>query len=134
MRPAFLLFPMIAVAATSVWAAAPETAKSSPSSRVPAATPIGPAQNCVHLSDIRESRVLNDQTIDFHLRNGKVLRNTLPHKCPQLGFERAFSYKTSLSQLCNVDIITVLIQGSGPHQGASCGLGMFQPVQITKKK
>src|SRR3546814_8937124 len=43
--------------------------------------------------------------LDFHMINGEVLRNTLPQSCPQLGFERAFSYKTSLSQLCNVDKI-----------------------------
>jgi hypothetical protein len=39
-------------------------------------------------------------------------------------------YRTSLSQLCNVDIITVLQNvGFGFLPGASCGLGMFRPVE-----
>lgn len=83
------------------------------------------AQSCVQLNRIREARVVDDRTIDFYLSNREVLRNTLPNSCPQLGFERAFSYSTSLSQLCSVDIITVIIQGGGPSRGASCGLGPF---------
>src|SRR3546814_1872221 len=86
------------------------------SSRVVDATPVGEPQNCVNLANIRESRVLSNQVIDFHLRDGRVMRNTLPHSCPQLGFERAFSYETSLSQLCNVDIITVIVQAGGDRK------------------
>jgi hypothetical protein len=68
------------------------------------------------------------------LGRNKVYRNTLPYSCPQLGFEERFLYKTSLSQLCSTDIITVLTSG-GPDlsRGASCGLGQFQPVELVKK-
>ncbi len=103
---------------------AQSTAPSSP------ASPIKPAsgRNCVQLSQIRETRVVDDRTIDFILRDRTVLRNTLPYACPNLGFERAFSYATSLSELCNVDIITVINNsGGGPRIGASCGLGNFVP-------
>ena len=85
------------------------------------------AQSCVDLVRIREARVIDDRTIDFYLGNREVLRNTLPNACPQLGFEKAFTYATSLSQLCSVDIITVIVQGGGPRRGASCGLGSFVP-------
>ncbi len=91
----------------------------------PAATE---AQSCVELSRIREARVVDDRTIDFYLANRLVLRNTLPNACPQLGFEKAFTYSTSLSRLCAVDIITVILQGGGPRTGASCGLGAFTPL------
>ncbi len=93
------------------------------------ATPIKPAagRSCVQLSQIRETRVVDDRTIDFILRDRSVLRNTLPYACPTLGFERAFSYATSLSELCAVDIITVINNGGGPRRGASCGLGTFVP-------
>ena len=38
-------------------------------------------------------------------------------------------YKTSLPQLCDLDMITVLYnQGFGFSQGASCSLGRFHPV------
>jgi len=84
-------------------------------------------QSCLQLSRIREARVVDDHTIDFYVSGREVLRNTLPNACPQLGFEKAFTYSTSLSQLCSVDIITVIIQGGGPRTGASCGLGAFVP-------
>lgn len=91
--------------------------------------PAGDPVQCLQISQIRNTRVIDDQTVDFILRNGTVMRNTLPNRCPGLGFERAFSYRTSIPQLCNVDIITVFVQGGGPQIGASCGLGMFVPVK-----
>ncbi len=110
---------------------------STPPARVPvaAAGPVPPkaspiptsARSCVELGRIREARVVDDHTIDFYLGGGQVLRNTLPNACPQLGFEKAFTYSTSLSRLCSVDIITVVQQGGGPRLGASCGLGSFVP-------
>ncbi len=98
---------------------------------LPAATPAGKALNCIPIVQIRESRVRNDQVIDFVTRSGKVYRNTLPQSCPRLGFEERFGYQTSISQLCSTDIITVL-NVTGPTQGASCGLGQFQPVTLAK--
>jgi len=93
-----------------------------------AAKPAGAPIDCVQINAIRETRVRDDRTIDFYMNGGKVYRNVLPNSCPQLGFEKSFSYETSLSKLCSVDIITVLYQGGGPRRGASCGLGSFQPV------
>ncbi len=91
--------------------------------------PAGPAQNCVDTNRIRSTRVVDDQAIDFTMNDGTILRNSLPNRCPGLGFEQAFSYSTSINRLCNVDIITVLNQGGGNRRGASCGLGMFVPVK-----
>ena len=88
---------------------------------------VGSAEDCVDLSRIRESLVRDDRTIDFVLRSGSTLRNTLPAACPQLGFEKAFTYSTSINRLCSTDIITVIIQGGGVRTGASCGLGKFVP-------
>jgi hypothetical protein len=98
---------------------------------VPEATPIGDPVDCVQLRSIQSTSVHGDSTIDFHMGGGKVYRNTLPNSCPSLGFEERFLYKTSLSQLCSVDIITVL-QSPGLSQGPSCGLGKFQPVKLIK--
>lgn len=92
------------------------------------------SQSCVNLRQIRESLVRSDKVIDFVLVDGTTLRNRLPYSCPQLGFERSFTYATSLSQLCSVDIITVLIQGGGPSRGASCGLGQFTPISAEAAK
>lgn len=95
--------------------------------------PGGKVESCVLLQNIRDTRVIDDRTIDFNMRNGDILRNELPMRCPQLGFERAFSYSTSISQLCSVDIITVLRQNAGIQRGASCGLGKFTPVAKVAK-
>ncbi|RQW43519.1 hypothetical protein [Novosphingobium sp. LASN5T] len=100
---------------------------------VPAATPTGPAVSCIPLVGIRESQVRDDWTIDFRTAGNKWYRNTLPYRCSSLGFERAFSYATSLSQLCNTDIITVIATGGGGGPRGSCGLGSFQPVDLAKK-
>jgi hypothetical protein len=94
---------------------------------VPPVTPAGKPVDCVSLRDIRETRVRDDRTIDFYMHGRRVYRNVLPQRCPQLGFEERFAYKTSQSELCSVDIITVLT-GPGLTPGASCGLGQFQPV------
>ncbi|MDB5689659.1 MAG: hypothetical protein JWL91_1535 [Sphingomonas bacterium] len=98
----------------------------------PIATPIGKAEDCVPLQSIRETRVRDDQTIDFYMRNRKIYRNVLAGRCPQLGFEERFTYQTSLSQLCSTDIITVL-QSPNFTRGASCGLGKFQPVKLSPR-
>ena len=97
----------------------------------PAAAVTGPAQSCIQLTDARETRIRDDWTIDF-VRGGKrAWRNTLPHRCSGLKFDDAFSYATSLSQLCSTDIIYPLQRTGGTLQrGAGCGLGQFVPVEL----
>jgi hypothetical protein len=100
---------------------------------VPEATLTGAPVSCISLHQIRESRVRSDSVIDFRTGGNKWYRNTLPHSCPSLGFEERYMYQTSLSQLCSVDVITVLYS-SPMMRGASCGLGKFQPVELVKKQ
>lgn len=95
---------------------------------VPAATVIGEPVSCIQTSRIQTTRVHDDRTIDFHMAGGTVYRNTLPNRCPSLGFEERFSYATTSGQLCDVDVITVL--DSDGQRGAGCGLGKFVPVQL----
>jgi hypothetical protein len=90
--------------------------------------------NCIPLQRIQSTRVLDDQTILFELTGKETLVNRLPHRCPGLGFEKGFGYKTSISQLCSQDIIWVLTHmGSGLERGASCGLGSFEPYVAPEK-
>ena len=100
-------------------APAPQTAAPAPASR-----------SCVDLARISEARVISDRVIDFHLRDGTILKNNLPNACPGLGVEKAFTYSTSLSRLCSTDIITVIHTGGGPRTGASCGLGSFTAAAV----
>ena len=101
---------------------------------VPAVRVVGEPVNCIPLQSIRESRVRDDWTIDFRTDGNRWYRNTLPNRCNGLGFDRTFTYATSLSQVCNVDIITVLTNMGGPGlmPRGSCGLGQFTPVEFVK--
>ena len=95
---------------------------------------IGEPIDCIMPHMLRSTHVRDDKTIDFEMNNGTIYRNTLPYSCPSLGFEERFAYKLSTSQLCAVDIITVLQSfGGGLSQGASCGLGKFQKMEKVKK-
>ncbi|MET0270070.1 MAG: hypothetical protein ABW173_06535 [Sphingomonas sp.] len=128
MRIPFLFAALIALPAMSATA---RDRPADPLSPIPGAR----AETCIPLSGIRESRVRDDSTIDFYMRGGRIYRSTLPNACPQLGFEQAFGYGTSLAQLCSTDIITVIRRGGGPvARGASCGLGTFQPMTKTAAK
>ena len=88
-------------------------------------------RDCVNLSDIRQTVVIDDQTILFYMRGGKktVYRNYLAHQCPNLAREGRFAYQTPINRLCDVDLITVLEQ-FGPQLGPgfTCRLGDFYPI------
>ena len=90
---------------------------------------VGEPKSCVNISQIRSTKVVDNSTIDFRMVGGKTYRNTLPYSCSGLKFEDRFSYRTSLNQLCSVDIVRVLHdQGGQLTEGAGCGLGKFQMV------
>ena len=95
------------------------------------ARPMGEAENCVVLRNVRRTVTLDDRTIDFHVTGRRVLRNRLPDACPGLAFDDGFSYRTSLDRLCSGDLITVR-RSAGPP-GPTCGLGRFQPVEIARR-
>ncbi len=99
----------------------------------PAAKVVGEAESCVQIAQLRESRIRDDWTIDFIRSGNRAWRNTLPQRCNGLRSEDAFTYETSLSQLCSTDIVYVLQRTGGTLQrGAGCGLGKFVPVELEK--
>ena len=98
------------------------------------AQPVGAPTDCLNLTQIRSTRVRSDSVIDFEVAGGEVYRNTLPSSCPGLGSEERFAYATSLSRLCSVDTITVLHSGGGPAREATCGLGLFQKIQLPQRR
>jgi len=101
-------------------------------SKAPAARVVGEAVDCVSIASMNGTTVHDDYTIDFKV-GSRTYRNTLPYRCSGLGLEKAFSYETSLSQLCSTDMIHVLRSTGGtPDRGASCGLGRFVPVELEK--
>jgi len=120
----------LSAASLAVAACAPAERDETDHRALAEATPVGEPADCVHLARIRNTRTRDDRTIDFYLAGGQVYRNTLPHSCSGLRFEDGFSYKTSLSQLCSTDLITVTRPGG--MEGPTCGLGRFQPIETAE--
>ncbi len=86
-------------------------------------------RSCVRTTQIRNTRVIDDQNILFYMRGSTVYHVTLPRRCPGLRREGRFSYRTTSGNLCHLDTITVLYSGAtGLDPGASCGLGYFREV------
>lgn len=130
MKPRSVILPVVLLPLAV--ACAPTPSDQARDIRAPAATQTGEPVNCIASNNIQNSKVWDDYTIDFETRNGRIYRNTLPNRCPGLGFEERFAYETSINQLCSTDIITVFY--SGGQRGASCGLGQFVPVEVEKKR
>jgi hypothetical protein len=119
--PSTLTFKTLAAFALVALAVGPALAKDKKPDDLVA---VGEPVDCITPHMVRSTHVRDDRTIDFEMNNRTIYRNTLPYSCPSLGFEERFAYKLSTSQLCSVDIITVLQSfGGGLSQGASCGLG-----------
>jgi hypothetical protein len=89
----------------------------------------GKPVNCIALNRVERTSVVDDDTILFYLNGRDVYRNDLPHRCPTLASEDTFMYRVTTTQLCSVDVITVLENiGSRFMPGPSCGLGAFTPI------
>jgi hypothetical protein len=87
------------------------------------------SEHCIPLQQIRKLQVLDNRHIVFQMQMGKNYLNTLPRACPGLRRDKPVMYKTSITQLCSLDIINVLESYGGGYQaGAGCGLGVFTPA------
>jgi hypothetical protein len=86
-------------------------------------------EHCVRINDIDAIDIVDADTLIFRMRGDKVYRNELPHRCPGLRPHDTLMYRSSVGRLCSVDVVTVLEDwGFGFAPGASCGLGMFEPI------
>ena len=87
-------------------------------------------RDCLFLSDVRRTEILDDQTIIFYAWGGKVAyRNYLPRACPGLVRAGHFGYTVRSWRLCNTDAITVFQRMFDDLQpGVTCRLGNFYPL------
>ena len=120
--------PLIAGTALLSFTAYSQDGNDRPPSKAPPVEVTGEPVNCINISRIRTTRVHDDYTIDFELPGKEIYRNTLPNRCPQLGFEERFAYEANVGQLCSVDTIAVLVGGAA-GRGPRCMLGKFTPVR-----
>ena len=100
-----------------------------PSVRAEQAAGAKSSKLCLGLLQIGNIEYMDNRNIVFRMVNGDYYVNQLPYSCPNLTRDKAIMYKTSLSELCNLDIINVLDTiGGGFEQVGACGLGKFKPI------
>ena len=92
---------------------------------------LGKRTLCLDMVNIRNTKILDDQTILFSTYGEKVYINRLPFPCFGLKMAGTFSYETSIDRLCRQDIIEVV--ESPPGQGSKCGLGKFIEIKGVKR-
>jgi len=84
---------------------------------------------CLKLSRIDNIDILDNNHLVFQTGVNEYYLNTLPYACNGLRLNDSLMYQTSLNEICNVDVVTVLNTiGPGFQAGPSCGLGMFEPI------
>ena len=82
---------------------------------------LGEKEMCLETARIKETRILDDQTILFEERGGAFYLNRLPVRSPGLKIAGGFSYSTSIAKLCRQDSIKVISPGSAPTSTALLG-------------
>jgi len=103
-----------ALAALLLMASAPAIAQ-------PAAS--RPANVCISVRDIQRTETPDDRTILFHMRDGKIWRNTLKATCPMLKISPFTEVLNSGELVCaNQQFIRLTLTGD------QCVLGDFTPV------
>ena len=70
-------------------------------------------ENCVVVRDIRRTTVVDEHSILFYMRGGKIYRNYLPRACPSLAQQKRFMYRASVGRLCDVDWVDVIYSFGG---------------------
>ena len=90
---------------------------------------LGEKNMCLETVRIRETRILDDQTILFEMFDGTIYINRLLVPCFGLKISGGFNYSTSLDKLCKQDNVRVVETGS--NLGSTCMLGDF--IQFKEK-
>jgi hypothetical protein len=81
-----------------------------------------PPNVCLPASWIQNTQIVDDNTILFHMADGKVWKNTLEDRCFGLKIEGGFAYEVRGGEICgNQQVIHVL------RSHAICMLGPFTP-------
>jgi len=88
----------------------------------------GKRESCIQRNRIESTQIVDASTILFFV-GGQVYLNELQQKCAFLSPMRGISYTTSINQLCNTDIISVVETGMPVRNLGACNLGQFELLQ-----
>lgn len=113
-----------------------DTSASDNADTEPKVTEIGDPKKCISSNRLARTKVVDVNTVDFTLRNGKVYRNTLLTSCSIIRNNDRFTYRQALSsRLCKGDQISSLETISDRLQSFGlCGLGDFQQIEVEKSE
>ncbi|MFN3231483.1 MAG: hypothetical protein ACE363_04910 [Alphaproteobacteria bacterium] len=82
----------------------------------------GEIENCIRSNRIKETKILDNETILFRTVGNTWYLNKLPQRCGGLRIENSFAYSTGgTTLLCSVDTIRTRF--------APCGLGHFERIE-----
>ena len=85
--------------------------------------------NCLNLGSVERMEIVDEHHILFFMRDGSTYNNHLSRRCPGLRRNDTIMYRTTLNQLCSIDMFTVLNNfGGGFMPGATCSFGKFYPA------
>ena len=79
---------------------------------------------CLNVTEIRSSQAVDNRTIIYRMKDGKVWRNTLATPCPELVSFSAGAY----SQVLHTDYLCANTQEITVKSGMVCRLGEFTRV------
>lgn len=83
---------------------------------------------CINLSQVRRTKVIDDNTILFYMTGGHVKKMTLAFGCPSLKFYESFSYRVHNNRLCaRFDTIV-------SRNGAHCPIATVEDLPIEEQK
>ncbi len=86
----------------------------------------GSPVSCINQQSIRSSQIIDKTAILYKMNNGTIYVNRPVSGVSSLDNFKILATDTHSGQLCNVDIVHLLDQGSKMPAG-SLGLGMFVP-------
>lgn len=91
----------------------------------------GKPVSCINLRNIRSSRIIDGTAIIYETSNSTFYVNRPDSGASFLRSDDALVTRTSISQLCNVDIVR-LYDTAARFERGSVGLGMFVPYKKVK--
>jgi len=91
------------------------------------------AHRCIYVDRIDQTRIVDERSILFFMRDRTVLQNVLPNAC-HLRKTDPIKYDVVLGKLCADEFITQLIDGATYGPGLLCKIGMFVPIDAEEAK
>ena len=85
------------------------------------------AGNCIVLSDVKETIIIDSRHIVFELRHGKFVLNQLRQACLNLSQDSLLLFEHQGMSLCNLDRLDVRDRSVAGVEG-SCNLGRFEEI------